>query len=153
MRRLSSVIKPRHGRWIAVLFVATMLLSMGVVWTDVHAHAIAGSTALLVCATPIVAALSRYRQGTLGLGLVDEVWADGDQLLVKWAGQSIRLPLTDVHSIRTQPWGNVMTLSLHKPCLLGEQIRFMAPGRRGPGRHFIEVELQHRLDAALKARA
>jgi hypothetical protein len=66
--------------------------------------------------------------------LVDEVWDDGDTLVVKNKDQSERIALADIKNVNY----NVMVspprvaLSLRRPTIFGDQVTFCAPLRFVP---------------------
>jgi hypothetical protein len=66
--------------------------------------------------------------------LADEVWDDGDALVVKKSGQEQRIALSDIknvnYSIMTSP--PRVVLSLRRPSVFGEQVAFCAPIRFVP---------------------
>ena len=66
--------------------------------------------------------------------LVDEVWEDGDSLIVKNRGQEQRIALSDIKNVSYSPYMNPprVTLSLRRPTVFGEQITFAAPVRYIP---------------------
>jgi hypothetical protein len=61
--------------------------------------------------------------------LVDEVWDDGNSLLVKNGGQSERIALHDISNVNYTTTMNPprVVLSLRRPTLFGKQIAFSAP--------------------------
>jgi hypothetical protein len=56
--------------------------------------------------------------------LVDEVWDDGDALVVKNRGQEQRIALSEIKNVNYSPFINPprVTLSLRRPTIFGEQI-------------------------------
>ena len=66
--------------------------------------------------------------------LVDEVWDDGDALVVKNRGQEQRIAFSDIKNVNYSPFVNPprVTLSLRRPTIFGEQITFCAPVRLVP---------------------
>ena len=66
--------------------------------------------------------------------LVDEVWEDGDSLVVKNRGQEEHIPLSDIKNVSYSPYINPprVTLSLRRPTIFGDQITFGAPVRLVP---------------------
>jgi hypothetical protein len=66
--------------------------------------------------------------------LIDEVWDDGDALVVKNDGQDQRVALSDIKNVNYSPLINPprVTLSLRRPTVFGEQIAFCAPIRLVP---------------------
>lgn len=86
--------------------------------------------------------------------LVDEVWLEGDTVVVKNRGESTRLPLTDVINVNCTTMTNPprITLSLRtESARLGKQVNFIPAGRRGLLAAFksnpIADELIRRIDA------
>jgi hypothetical protein len=63
--------------------------------------------------------------------LVDEVWDDGDALVIRNRGDEVRVALSDIKNVNYSPFINPprATLSLRKPTVFGEQITFCAPVR------------------------
>jgi hypothetical protein len=83
--------------------------------------------------------------------LVDEVWDDGAELVVKNRGQIDRIPLSNIvnvsYTILTNP--PRVTLTLRSPGLLGREITFSPPARLLPfSRSPIVDQLIERVDAA-----
>jgi hypothetical protein len=66
--------------------------------------------------------------------LVDEVWDDGDALVVKNGGQTERIALADIKNVNYAPLINPprVTLSLRRPTIFGDQVTFCAPLRFVP---------------------
>jgi hypothetical protein len=88
--------------------------------------------------------------------LVDEVWDDGDTLLVKNRGQEERIVLSDIKNVSYSPFVNPprVTLSLRRPTIFGEQISFGAPVRFIPFTTSPAIDdLIDRIDAARQRRA
>jgi hypothetical protein len=88
--------------------------------------------------------------------LVDEVWDDGDTLLVKNRGQEERIALSDIKNVSYSPYMNPprVTLSLRRPTVFGEQISFGAPVRFIPFTTSPTIDgLIDRIDAARQRRA
>jgi hypothetical protein len=84
--------------------------------------------------------------------LVDEVWDEGDSLLVKNAGREARVALADIinlnDSVATNP--PRITLTLRTPNTFGRDITF-SPPRKGLfrlGRNPVALALIDRIDAA-----
>lgn len=143
MRRLSSIFKPSLRRWIALApltFVAAILV---VVWWDAHRRGKFPWMTVAV-ATPLMGGAYAHVRNALSSGLVDEAWIDGDELLLRRAGQSIRIPLASIAAVEVVR-GGLVTLELPLPCVLGARVQFMASG----GRHSdITTELRRRVDEA-----
>jgi hypothetical protein len=63
--------------------------------------------------------------------LVDEVWDDGDALVVKNRGRNERIAFVDIKNVNYSPFVNPprVTLSLRRQTSFGDQITFCAPVR------------------------
>jgi hypothetical protein len=66
--------------------------------------------------------------------LVDEVWDDGDCLVIKNRGEEQRVAFSDIKNVSYSPFINPprVTLSLRHPTVLGDEIAFNAPMRIVP---------------------
>ena len=66
--------------------------------------------------------------------LVDEVWDDGDALVVKNGGSEERIALSEIKNVNYSMLVNPprVTLALRRPTTFGEQIAFCAPLRLLP---------------------
>jgi hypothetical protein len=66
--------------------------------------------------------------------LVDEVWDDGDTLLVKNRDQEERIKLADIKNVSSSQLSSPprITLSLRRPSLFGDQVTFCGPLRLLP---------------------
>ena len=83
--------------------------------------------------------------------LVDEVWDDGTELVVKNRGHSERIPLANIMNVSYVTLTNPprLTLTLRTPGLLGNEITFSPPARWVPfARSPIVDRLIERIDAA-----
>lgn len=82
----------------------------------------------------IMAAVGFFIMKRLIFDLVDEVWEDGDSLVVKNAGQEQRIALSDIKNVSYSPFINPprVTLSLRRPTVFGDEITFVAPARLIP---------------------
>ena len=83
--------------------------------------------------------------------LVDEVWDEGDALLVKNRGQEQRIALSEIKNVNYSPLVNPprVSLSLRRPTVFGEQITFCAPVRFVPfSQSPVIADLIERIDRA-----
>jgi hypothetical protein len=66
--------------------------------------------------------------------LVDEVWEDGNSLLIKNRGEEERVALSDIKNVSYSPFMNPprVTLSLRRSTAFGDEITFTAPVRFVP---------------------
>jgi hypothetical protein len=88
--------------------------------------------------------------------LADEVWDDGDTLVVKKGGQEQRIALSDIknvnYSVMTSP--PRVVLSLRRPSVFGDQVAFCAPIRFIPfATSPIIDDLIERIDVARRKQA
>jgi hypothetical protein len=104
----------------------------------------------------VMIAVGFFIMKKLVFDLVDEVWDDGDTLLVKNRGQEERIALSDIKNVSYSPYVNPprVTLSLRRPTIFGEQISFGAPVRFIPFTTSPAInDLIDRIDAARQRRA
>jgi len=83
--------------------------------------------------------------------LADEVWDDGDSLVVKNGGQEQRIALSDIKNVSYSPFVNPprVTLSLRRPTVFGDEIAFSAPLRLVPfSKSPVITDLIERVDQA-----
>ena len=83
--------------------------------------------------------------------LADEVWDDGDSLVVKNGGQEQRIALSDIKNVSYSPFVNPprVTLSLRRPTVFGDEITFSAPLRLVPfSKSPVITDLIERVDQA-----
>jgi hypothetical protein len=88
--------------------------------------------------------------------LVDEVWEDGDSLVVKNRGQEGHIALSDIKNVSYAPLINPprVTLAARVPTVFGSQITFMPPMRFVPFTTSpIIHDLIERIDHARQGRA
>jgi hypothetical protein len=83
--------------------------------------------------------------------LVDQVWDDGDVLVVKNRDQTERIALADIKNVNYAAFINPprVTLSLRRPSVFGDKVTFCAPLRFVPfSTSPIIDELIERVDSA-----
>ena len=88
--------------------------------------------------------------------LVDEVWDDGDALVIKNRGDEERLALSDIKNVSYSPFMNPprVTLSLRRSTVFGDEIAFNAPTRFIPlSKSPIITELIDRVDLARRKKS
>ncbi len=97
-------------------------------------------------------------------GLADEVWDDGDALVVRDKGMESRIPLTNIINVSSSAMSNPprITLTLREPCAFGNEVSFSPPRRFGwlvtihPGwfatMHPLAKELIQRIDEQRRSR-
>jgi hypothetical protein len=88
----------------------------------------------------------------LVFSLVDEVWIDGDDLVVRNQDDEDRFPITNIVNVDSSGMTNPerVVLTLRTPSRFGQEIAFSPPMRLWPfARHPLATELirlAHRLD-------
>ncbi|MGO4504311.1 MULTISPECIES: hypothetical protein [unclassified Dyella] len=115
---------------------------------------------LAVLPGPLIMALFGYALFKwLLFGLVDEVWLEGDQLLVRNRGEQSRVPLANVTNVNATVMVSPprITLSLRQESpVLGKDISFMPIGRTSLLAAFkpspIAAELIQRIDSVRQRR-
>jgi hypothetical protein len=83
--------------------------------------------------------------------LLDEVWDEGEALLLRNDGQEDRIPLTNIINVSHATFTNPprITLTLRHPCRFGKDVTFSPLARLNPfSKDPIAVELIERVDAA-----
>jgi len=133
--------------WFGILALIVISMLLG----SRHSH----GASLAAPVVPIVmAAVGYILFRALIFDLVDEVWDDGDALLVRNAGIEQRISLANIinvgFSTLTRP--ERVTLTLREPGALGKEITFSAPTRfLALGRSPIIDQLIVRIDRARRA--
>jgi hypothetical protein len=87
--------------------------------------------------------------------LVDEVWDDGDSLVIRNRGDEERIALSDIKNVSYSPFTNPprVTLSVRRPTVFGEEIAFNAPTRIVPfSTSPVIKDLIERIDLARRKR-
>jgi hypothetical protein len=87
--------------------------------------------------------------------LLDEVWDEGEALLLRNDGQEDRIPLTNIINVSQATFTNPprITLTLRHPCRFGKDVTFSPSARLNPfSKDPIAVELIDRVDAARQRR-
>jgi hypothetical protein len=82
--------------------------------------------------------------------LADEVWDDGDALVVRYKGWEERIALANIINVSSTTMTNPprITLTLREPCRFGKEVTFSPPGGILPwSRPKIAAELVERIDA------
>ena len=98
----------------------------------------------------LMAVLGYVLMKKLLFDLVDEVWDDGDTLIVKNGNREAQIALTDVINVGYDVLINPprVTLKLRRACIFGRDVSFCAPVRWLPfSTSPIIDELIHRIDA------
>jgi hypothetical protein len=115
-------------------------------------------------ALPIPALIVPIIMGVIGYSLMkkmifnlaDEVWDDGNALVVKKSGQEERIALSDIKNVNysTMTSPPRVVLSLRRPSVFGDQVAFCAPIRFIPFSSSPLIDdLIERIDTARQKRA
>lgn len=147
MLRLSWIFKPRLRPWIAVASAGFVLAMLVVACLEFRRR---GDLPwmLVGVSIPLVGGLvASLRNGFL-TRMVDEAWVEGDELLLRRAGLSIRVSLAHIAAVDVAT-GGLATLELSMPCTMGSRIRFIASkASRGE----MEAQLRRRIEDARRRR-
>ena len=150
MRRVSSKATFYNKRIFPAIWFGFLILFVGTsVFSGAQRHSLPSIPFLLFPVAMI--AFGFFIMKKLLFDLVDEVWDEGDALLVKNGGQEERIALGDIKNVSYSPYMNPprVTLSLRRSTVFGEQITFSAPMRFIPfATSPIINDLINRIDAA-----
>ena len=127
MRRISSYWTFFYKRVFPVLWFGFLVLFVGI--------GVVNGQGLFIVIVPIaMIGFGYFIMQKLVFDLVDEVCDDGDALVVKNRGQEQRIALADIKNVNYSPFVNppLVTLSLRRPTVFGDQITFCAPVRLLP---------------------
>jgi len=134
MRRISSKWTFFYKRVFPFIFVGFFVVFVGVgLFANSGANSALDNIPFLI--VPIVVMVIMYfLSKKLIFDLVDEVWDDGDTLLVRNAGQEQRIALADIKNVNYSPLISPprVTLALRPPTVFGDQVAFCAPVRLMP---------------------
>ena len=158
MRRLSSTFTVFYKRVFPLIWLIMPLASGFALWhAPMRSGQHVGWPSFLPPLLITLVGLVVYKK--LIADLVDEVWLDGDQLLVKNRGQQARMALTDVININATSMTNPrrVTVMLRTNSRFGRNVtfipaspaRFMSAFKPDP----IAAELIERVDALRQRRA
>jgi hypothetical protein len=153
MRRISSSWTFYYKRVFPMIWFGFLVLFVG--FTS-FAGSSAGSRLPFVIIPILLGGFGYYLMQKLIFDLVDEVWDDGDALVVKNRDHEQRIALADVknlnYTVLTSP--PRVTLSLRRPTVFGDSITFCPPVRFVPfAKSSVINELIERIDAARERRA
>jgi hypothetical protein len=133
MRRISSKSTFLYKRIFPIFWFGLLTLFFGIsVFTLSRSNQTAALPFLIM---PIVMMVFGYFiMKKFIFDLVDEVWDDGDALVVKNRDQTDRIALTDIKNVNYAALINPprVTLSLRRPTVFGDNVTFCAPLRFMP---------------------
>jgi hypothetical protein len=144
MRRISSGWTFFYKRIFPIIWVGFLTLFAGI-------GVVKGQGPFAVIVPLVMIAFGYFLMQKLVFDLVDEVWDDGDALVVKNRGQEQRIALADIKNVNYSPFVSPprVTLSLRRPTVFGEQITFCAPVRLAPfSQSPVIADLIERVDRA-----
>ena len=156
MRRLSSTLTVFYKRVFPVIWLFFLGLPAFLLWNAPSRSGQPVWPSFLPSLMIFIIGAVLYRK--LIFDLVDEVWLDGDQLLVKNRGQQARTALADVINVNsstmTNPWR--VTVMLRTDSRFGRNLSFIPASPRGFTAAFkpdpIASELIERVDALRQGR-
>lgn len=150
MRRVSSRWTFFYKRVFPVIWFGFLALFLGISLFVVPRSNQAATLPFLIM--PIVMmAFGYFIMTKFVFDLVDEVWDDGDVLVVKSSDQTERIALADIKNVNYAAMINPprVTLSLRRPSVFGDKVTFCAPIRFVPfSTSPIIDELIERIDSA-----
>jgi hypothetical protein len=155
VRRISSRGTLFNKRIFPAIWFGFLILFVGVAFFSAYQRNAAPPIPFLIVPA-IMAVFGFIIMRKLVFDLVDEVWDDGDALVVKNGVQEQRVALSDIKNVSYSPFVNPprVTLSLRRSTVFGEQITFVAPVRFVPfSTSPIIDELIDRIDRARQKEA
>src|SRR5579863_5985732 len=133
MRRISSKWTFFYKRVFPIIWFGFLVLFVaGTVFAGRHSNQ--SSIVPFLIVPIIMVGVGYFMMKKLVFDLVDEVWDDGDALIVMNGDQKERVPFADIKNVTYSPFINPprVTLSLRRPTIFGDQITFSAPVRLVP---------------------
>ena len=150
MRLVSSKMTFFNKRVIPTIWFGFLIVFIGLsLFTGAGRNAASPLPFLIVPA--IMTVFGYLVMKKLVFDLADEVWDDGDTLVVKNAGQEQRIALSDIKNVSYSPFINPprVTLLLRRPTIFGDEITFAAPVRLVPfSKSPVITDLIERVDLA-----
>jgi hypothetical protein len=156
MRRLSSTMTVFYKRVFPVIWLFFLGLPTFLLWNAPSRSEQPVWPSFLPALMIFIIGVVLYRK--LIFDLVDEVWLDGDQLLVKNRGQQARTELADVINVNSSTMTNPrrVTVMLRTDSRFGRNVSFIPASPRGFAAAFkpdpIATELIERVDAIRQGR-
>jgi hypothetical protein len=129
MRRISSRMTFFNKRVFPVLWFGFLILFIaGPLVSSVVRNTAPPPLPLFIVPIIMIAA-GYFLMKRLIFVLVDEVWEDGNSLLIKNRGEEERVALSDIKNVSYSPFMNPprVTLSLRRSTAFGDEITFTAP--------------------------
>ena len=133
MRRISSKWTFFYKRISPVIFFGFLVVFIGIaLLANLRSNSALDNIPFLIVA--IVMTVVFFISKKLIFDLVDEVWEDGETLVVRNSGQEQRIALADIKNVNYSPLISPprVTLSLRRPTVFGDEVTFCAPVRLVP---------------------
>jgi hypothetical protein len=133
MRRISSKWTFFYKRISPVIFFGFLVVFIGIaLLANLRSNSALDNIPFLIVA--IVMTVVFFISKKLIFDLVDEVWEDGETLVVRNSGQEQRIALADIKNVNYSPLISPprVTLSLRRPTVFGDEVTFCAPVRMVP---------------------
>ena len=133
MRRISSKWTFFYKRISPVIFFGFLVVFIGIaLLANLRSNSALDNIPFLIVA--IVMTVVFFISKKLIFDLVDEVWEDGETLVVRNSGQEQRIALVDIKNVNYSPLISPprVTLSLRRPTVFGDEVTFCAPVRMVP---------------------
>lgn len=147
MRRLSST----QTLFLKRIFPIVCFGVIGLAFVRTLAGAVTQQIDLRMLLTlPAMAIFGYFLMRILIWDLVDEVWDDGDCLIIRNKGQDERINLLDIVKVTNSVFTNPprITLTLREPCAFGKTITFWPPRKIFEfGTPLLVYELRVRIEA------
>jgi hypothetical protein len=133
MRRISSRMTFWYKRVFPIFWFGFLVLFIAVPWTVDRGPAQALPTMFFIVPV-LLGVFGFFLMKKLVFDLVDEVFDDGDALVVRNRDMEERIALTDIVNVSYSQFVNPprVTLLLRNPGLFGERVSFCAPTRFNP---------------------
>jgi len=133
MRRISSKWTFFYKRISPVIFFGFLVVFIGIaLLANLRSNSALDNIPFLIVA--IVMTVVFFISKKLIFDLVDEVWEDGETLVVRNSGQEQRIALADIKNVNYSPLISPprVTVSLRRPTVFGDEVTFCAPVRMVP---------------------
>jgi len=134
MRRISSKWTFFYKRIFPVIFFGFLVVFIGIaLFANLRSNSALDNIPFLI--VPIVmTVIVFFISKKLIFDLADEVWEDGDTLVVRNSGQEQRIALADIKNVNYSPLISPprVTLSLRRPTVFGDEVTLCAPVRLVP---------------------
>jgi hypothetical protein len=152
LRRISSQATFFYKRIFPLFWIGFIVLFVLTVFSTTRRSPLAFTPLLAMPFFMIIIGYVLFRK--LLFDLVDEVWDNGDELIVKNAGVEERIALKNIINVGFSTMTNPerVTLTLREPSRFGKDVTFSPPRRFMPfARSPIVNELIERVDQARRA--